>query len=114
LVGAALPVVRNRCDHFTTLAGLMLKAAATARTLSPFRTRPTARSRKSIDNGFAIHAGLLPPASMLNQINRDSRIPFDSTSHHPALEHYAPKWNRFGDHIMRLFNKLSMILSKKW
>ena len=28
------------------------------RTLSPFKTRPTARSRKSIDKGFAIHAGL--------------------------------------------------------
>jgi hypothetical protein len=33
--GAALPVVRSRCDHFTTLEGLMLSAAATARMLSP-------------------------------------------------------------------------------
>jgi hypothetical protein len=32
---AALPVVRNRCDHFTTLEALMLSVRATKRPLSP-------------------------------------------------------------------------------
>ena len=38
----------------------MLSDAATARTLPPASTREIARSRKSIDKGFAIHAGLRP------------------------------------------------------
>jgi hypothetical protein len=44
---AALPVARNRCDHFTTLATLTLKVDATLRQLSPAATAATTRSRRS-------------------------------------------------------------------
>jgi hypothetical protein len=47
LWAAALPVARNRCDHFTTLATLTLKVAATARQLSPPATAATTLSRRS-------------------------------------------------------------------
>jgi hypothetical protein len=46
---AALPVARNCCDHFTTLATLTLKVAATFRQLSPAKTAATTRSRRSRD-----------------------------------------------------------------
>jgi hypothetical protein len=46
-LAAALPVARNRCDHFTTLATLTLNIFATARQLSPAATLATTRSRKS-------------------------------------------------------------------
>jgi hypothetical protein len=88
LLGAALPVARNRCDHLTTLAGLMLKVAATTRTLSPLRTRSTARSRKSIDKGFAIHAGL--PTS-LNGESHQSR--FGNPSRFSPIPSRSSKWN---------------------
>src|SRR6266478_3734150 len=55
---AALPVARNRCDHFTTLATLTLKVLATARQLSPADTAPTTRSRRSREYARAIDAGL--------------------------------------------------------
>ena len=44
---AALPVARQRCDHFTALATLTSKRAAAARQLSPDATAATTRSRKS-------------------------------------------------------------------
>jgi hypothetical protein len=58
LLGAALPVARNRCDHLTTLAGLDAQGSGNHANTFPLRTRSTTRSRKSIDKGFAIHAGL--------------------------------------------------------
>src|SRR5580700_7665886 len=47
LAAAALPVARKRCDHFTTLATLTWKVAATARQLPPAATAATTRSRRS-------------------------------------------------------------------
>ena len=44
-----LPVVRQRCDHFTTFEDETEGATATCRTLSPTAKRAIARSRKSID-----------------------------------------------------------------
>ena len=58
LPGTTLPVRRNRSDHFTTLDGATLSAAATDRTLSPAASRAIARTRKSIDKGLVIGAGL--------------------------------------------------------
>lgn len=58
LGGATLPVARSRSDHFTTLDGATLNAAATARTLSPAASRDIARVRKSIDKGLVISADL--------------------------------------------------------
>jgi hypothetical protein len=58
LPGATLPVARSRCDHFTTLDGATLSAAATARTLSPAARRDIARTRKSIDKALVIAAAL--------------------------------------------------------
>ena len=46
-LAAALPVARNRCDHFTTLATLTSNRFATDRQLSPAVTPATTRSRKS-------------------------------------------------------------------
>ena len=60
LPGATLPVARSLCVHFTTLDGATLSASATFRTLSPAAIRATARSRKSIDRGLTIAAGLQP------------------------------------------------------
>ena len=40
---AALPLARNRCDHFTTLATLTLKNATTVRQLALAKTRVTTR-----------------------------------------------------------------------
>jgi hypothetical protein len=45
--GCGASVARNRFDHFTTLATLTLKVAATDRQLSPATTAATTRSRKS-------------------------------------------------------------------
>jgi hypothetical protein len=46
-LAAALPVSRARWAHFTTLATLTSKSAATARHDRPRKTAPTTRSRKS-------------------------------------------------------------------
>ena len=58
LPGAALPVARRRCDHFTTRDGATLKAAAASRTVSPASSRAIARSRISIERGLVMQAGL--------------------------------------------------------
>src|SRR5215468_5218316 len=47
LFPAALPLVRRRCDHFTTLATLTPTSAAVARHVRPFATEPITRSRRS-------------------------------------------------------------------
>ena len=46
-LGAALPVARARCDHFTTLATLTSNSAATARQDCRRATDATTRSRRS-------------------------------------------------------------------
>jgi hypothetical protein len=46
-LAAALPVARNRCDHFTALATLTPKLDATSRQERPDTTAPATRSRKS-------------------------------------------------------------------
>ena len=58
LPGAALPVVRLRCDHVTTLDGAILKAPAALRTVSPASSRAIARSRISIERGCVMKTGL--------------------------------------------------------
>ena len=58
LAGATLPVARRRCDHFTTVEGATLSAAPTSRTVSPVSSRAIARTRRSIERGFTIEAGL--------------------------------------------------------
>ena len=68
LVGAALPVARNRCDHFTTLATLNLKVA---RDRSAALTRRNRRHNalakiKGISSGRPMLGS--NPASILNHI----------------------------------------------
>jgi hypothetical protein len=46
---AALPVVRKRCDHRTTVATLTLNIVAVARRERPPLTAATTRSRKSCE-----------------------------------------------------------------
>jgi hypothetical protein len=46
---AALPVVRKRCDHLTTVATLTLNIVAVARRERPPATDVTTRSRKSCE-----------------------------------------------------------------
>jgi hypothetical protein len=46
---AALPVVRKRCDHLTTVATLTLNSFAVARRERPLATDVTTRSRKSCE-----------------------------------------------------------------
>jgi hypothetical protein len=46
---AALPVVRKRCDHLTTVATLTLNIVAVARHERPPATDLTTRSRKSCE-----------------------------------------------------------------
>jgi len=46
---AALPVVRKRCDHLTTVATLTLNIFAVARRERPPATETTTRSRKSCE-----------------------------------------------------------------
>jgi hypothetical protein len=48
-LAAALPVARQRCDHFTTLATLTPNSAAVARHVRPDTTEPTTRSRRSCE-----------------------------------------------------------------
>ena len=85
LPGVALPVARCRPDQRTTVAALMLNTAATDRTLSPASTRATARSRRSIEYGLLIAAGLhtQPAASIKHHTNCESLI--DPLQRHPAL-----------------------------
>ena len=46
---AALPVLRKRCDHLTTVATLTLNIVAVARRERPPATDVTTRSRKSCE-----------------------------------------------------------------
>src|SRR3954447_1806139 len=46
---AALPVIRKRCDHLTTVATLTLNIFAVARREQPPATETTTRSRKSCE-----------------------------------------------------------------
>jgi hypothetical protein len=64
LPGATLPVARSLCVHFTTLDGVTLSA------LSPAAIRATARSRKSIDRGLTIAAGLQPGQPLESETRR--------------------------------------------
>jgi hypothetical protein len=48
-LAAALPLARQRCDHFTTLATLTPNSAAVARQVRPLATEATTRSRKSCE-----------------------------------------------------------------
>jgi hypothetical protein len=75
LPGAALPVTRRRCDHFTTPDGATLNASATARTVSPASSRAIARARMSIERGFVMRARLHIPASAMNQKSQPEEIP---------------------------------------
>lgn len=105
LPGAALPVFRRRCDHFTTLDGATLSAPATARTVSPASSRAIARVRMSIERALVMEAGLLNPASMVNQKSPAQGIPKDSLKHHPALtriELGIPAGQRVIHHLMDL------------
>jgi hypothetical protein len=48
-LAAALPLARQRCDHFTTLATLTPNSAAVARQVRPLATELTTRSRRSCE-----------------------------------------------------------------
>jgi len=52
------------------LPGATLSASATFRTLSPAAIRATARSRKSIDRGLTIAAGLQPGQQLESETRR--------------------------------------------
>jgi hypothetical protein len=71
---AGLRVARNRCDHFTTLATLTLKVAATFRQLSPAATAATTRSRDQANRLGPSDAGL-HSSQHLESKRADSRIP---------------------------------------
>src|SRR5215467_13433613 len=60
LFPAALPLVRRRCDHFTTLATLTPTSAAVARHVRPLATEPITRSRRSCES---CHLMLAPSPS---------------------------------------------------
>src|ERR1700720_4076291 len=70
LPAATLPVARSLCVHFTTLDGATLSARATFRTLSPAAIRATAHSRRSIDRGLTIAAGLQPGQQLESETRR--------------------------------------------
>jgi hypothetical protein len=70
LPGATLPVARSPYVHFATLDGATLSARATFRTLSPAAIRAPARSRKSIDRGLTIAAGLQPGQPLESETRR--------------------------------------------
>ena len=57
--GAALPVARKRCDHFTTEATLTPNNVAVARHERPDATDATTRSRRSLEYARGMPAGLL-------------------------------------------------------
>jgi hypothetical protein len=57
--GATPPELRASSTQRTALDILTPKRAAAARRDSPSETAATTRSRKSTDNAFAMHAGLL-------------------------------------------------------
>jgi len=48
-LAAALPLARQRCDHFTTLATLTPNSAAVTRQVRPLATAATTRSRRSCE-----------------------------------------------------------------
>jgi hypothetical protein len=67
-LAAALPVVRKRCDHLTTLATLTLNVLAAARQLSPAETAATYNALAKIQRICLGHPCWPPtPASILNQ-----------------------------------------------
>ena len=57
---AALPLVRKRCDHRTTVAMLTLNTVAVARHERPPAAEATTRSRKSCEQGLGMPAALHP------------------------------------------------------
>src|SRR5690606_32636257 len=67
LAGATLPVSRSRFDHLMTVDGARPNRAAMERLLSPDLIAFATRERRSSEEGFAMHAGPLSPACMLNQ-----------------------------------------------
>src|SRR5690606_35804170 len=73
------------CDHFTTEDTATSSAAATARVLSPAASFAIARLRRSIDNGPAIPAGLLPGQHQGISIRPLAESQSDSTKRDPAL-----------------------------
>jgi hypothetical protein len=50
----ALPLSRQRCNHFTAELGLRLKLSAASRRDAPASTASITRSRKSSEYGFGI------------------------------------------------------------
>ena len=72
----------------------MLSDAATARTLPPASTREIARSRKSIDKGFAIHAGLRPSIDVKSNsrlIGKSPILPIPSRSRNTSTGACPPE-----------------------
>src|SRR3984893_15397979 len=86
LRGATLPVSWNRRTQLITVLGATPNRAATrCRDSPPSKTAATARSRRSIDKGLAIHAGLL---SSQHVESDPSRFGIDCAQSHPALKNY--------------------------
>jgi uncharacterized membrane protein len=50
----ALPLSRQRCNHFTAELGLRLKLSAASRRDAPASTASITRSRKSSEYGFGV------------------------------------------------------------
>jgi hypothetical protein len=59
----ALPLSRQRCNHFTAELGLRLKLSAASRRDAPASTASITRSRKSSEYGF----GIVWPPKKTNQ-----------------------------------------------
>ena len=57
--GALLPVSRHRRTHFTAVDAATPNRSAAARRLIPAATASISRSRRSLDRGFVMQAGLL-------------------------------------------------------
>src|ERR1700724_3394641 len=99
LRGATLPVSWNRRTQLITVLGATPNRAATrCRDSPPSKTAATARSRRSIDKGLAIHAGLLSSQHVesVPEPIRESQI--DSAQSHPALDRHprAPESRQLG------------------
>lgn len=64
LAGAALPVSRSRFDHFATADGAIAYCSAIVLQLSPDAIAAATRCLRSLEYGFAMHAGPSPACSL--------------------------------------------------
>jgi hypothetical protein len=86
-----LPVSRQRRTHFTAVEGATPNRSPAARQVAPCETASIRRSRRSLESGFVIRAGL--PASPLDEslFETNGNPSTDSVSSEFALENMRSK-----------------------